>query len=65
MSRASFVTIEKLEVKKKDLVKVKNLFKIKDNAEAIKKALDIASGKIELENIFEKYKGTKIKKVYV
>jgi len=65
MSNTNLVTIEKIEVKKSDLAKVKRLFKIKDNAEAVKKALDLASGKIELENIFEKYKGTKIEKVYV
>ena len=63
MSNTNLVTIEKIEVKKSDLAKVKRLFKIKDNAEAVKKALDLASGKIELENIFEKYKGTKIEKV--
>jgi len=37
---------------------------VKDNAEAIKKALDMAIGKIELENIFEKHRGAKIKKLY-
>ncbi|ODS31243.1 MAG: hypothetical protein SCARUB_03637 [Candidatus Scalindua rubra] len=64
MSKANLITIEKIEVKKSDITKVKKLFKVKDNAEAVKKALDMASGKIELENIFEKYKGTKIDKVY-
>ena len=61
---ANIVTIEHLEVKKSDIEKVKRIFKVKDNAEAIKKALDVATGKIELESIFEKYKGIKIKKVY-
>ncbi|MCR4320194.1 MAG: hypothetical protein NUV74_07685 [Candidatus Brocadiaceae bacterium] len=64
MSKPNIVTIEHLEVKKSDIEKVKKIFRIKDNAEAIKKALDVATGKIELENIFEKYKGTKMKKVY-
>jgi hypothetical protein len=32
--------------------------------EAMQKALDVATGKIELESIFERYKGTRIKKVY-
>jgi hypothetical protein len=40
------------------------LFKVKDNIQAIQKALDMATGKIELEAIFEKHKGTKIKKIY-
>jgi len=64
MSKESLVTIEKLEVRKSDLIKVKKLFKVKDNAEAIKKALDVASNKIELEGIFENYRGIKIKKIY-
>lgn len=64
MSKANTVTIEHLEVKKSDIEKVKKIFRIKDNAEAIKKALVVATGKIELENIFEKHKGTKMKKVY-
>jgi hypothetical protein len=65
MSKMSIVTIERLEVKKSDIDKVKKIFKVKDNTEAIRKALDVATGKIELEAIFEKYKGTKLKKVYV
>ncbi|MCX5884877.1 MAG: hypothetical protein NT096_03030 [Proteobacteria bacterium] len=65
MSKAtSMVKIEHLEVNKKDIEKVKRIFRVKDNAEAIKKALDVATGKIELENIFEKHQGVKIKKVY-
>jgi hypothetical protein len=64
MSKGNLVTIESIEVKKSDLAKVKKLFRIKDDAEAVKKALDMASGKIELENIFTKYKGTKIEKIY-
>jgi hypothetical protein len=65
MSKMSIVTIERLEVKKSDIDKVKKIFKVKDNTEAVRKALDVATGKIELEAIFEKYKGTKLKKVYV
>lgn len=64
MSKANIITIEHLEIRKSDIEKVKKIFRVRDNAEAIKKALDVTTGKIELENIFEKYKGTKIKKVY-
>lgn len=64
MARMDTVTIEHIEVKKSDIDKVKRGFKVKNNVEALKKALDIASGKIEIENIFEKYKGIKIKRVY-
>ena len=64
MSKAGLVKIERLEVKKSDIEKIKKAFKVRDNIEAIQKALDMAIGKIELEGIFERYKGTKIKKVY-
>jgi len=64
MSRTNLVTIERLEVKKSDLDKVKKAFHVKDNREAIQMAFDVATGKVELESIFEKYRGTKIKKVY-
>jgi hypothetical protein len=64
MSKAGVVRIEHLEVKKSDIERVKKIFDVKDNAEAVRKALDMASGKIELENIFRKFKGVKIKKVY-
>ncbi len=64
MSKASVVRIEHIDVKKSDIDKVRKGFGVKDNVEAIKKALDMAAGKIELEGIFEKYKGTKIKKIY-
>ncbi|MGR3219096.1 MAG: hypothetical protein ACUZ8H_04665 [Candidatus Anammoxibacter sp.] len=64
MSKTELVTIERIEVKKSDLAKVKKLFRIKDNTEAVKKALDVTSGKISLNNIFEKHKGIKIEKVY-
>ena len=50
--------------KKSDIAKVKKIFKSKDNAEAIKKAIDVISGNIELKAIFEKHRGVKIKKVY-
>lgn len=64
MSKTGLVMIERLEVKKSDIDKVKKAFKVSNNAEAIQKALDVATGKIELEGIFERYRGTRIKKVY-
>jgi len=64
MSRANIITIEHLEIKRMAIEKVKRFFKIKDDSEAVKMAVDVASGKIELENIFERHKGVKIKKVY-
>lgn len=64
MSRLDTVTIKHIEVKKSDIDKVKKIFNVKNNVEALKKALYIASGKIEIENIFAKYKGIKIKRVY-
>ncbi len=64
MSKENVVTIEHIEIKKSDIEKVKKFFKIKDNAKAIKKAIDVISGNIELKAIFEKHRGVKIKKVY-
>lgn len=64
MSKAHVVRIEHIDVKKSDIDKVRKGFGVKDNVEAIKKALDMAAGNIEIESIFKKYKGTKIKKVY-
>lgn len=64
MSKANIITIERLEVKKSDIEKIKKAFNVRDNSEAIKRALDVASGKIELEGIFQKHRGIKIKKVY-
>ncbi len=64
MTQAAIVTIDHLEVKKSDLNRIKNLFKITDNAEAVKKAMDLASGKIELEMIFGKHKSVVIEKAY-
>jgi hypothetical protein len=64
MPKQSVITIDHIEVNKGDIEKVKRLFKVKDNIQAIQKALDMATGKIELEAIFEKHKGTKIKKIY-
>ncbi|MEK6657993.1 MAG: hypothetical protein AABY58_11195 [Nitrospirota bacterium] len=64
MSKENVVTIEHIEIKKSDIEKVKKFFKIKDNAAAIKKAIDVISGNIELKAIFEKHRGVKIKKVY-
>ncbi len=64
MSKANVVRIEHIDVKKSDIEKVRRRFGVKDNVEALKRALDMAAGKIEIESIFEKYKGTKIKRVY-
>lgn len=64
MRRSNIVTIEHLELKRKAIEKVKRFFNISDDSEAVQMALDMASGKIEIENIFEKHKGVKIKKVY-
>ena len=64
MSKANIVTIEHLEVKRSEIEKIKKAFNVKDNSEAVKRALDMASGKIELEGIFHRHKGIKIKKVY-
>lgn len=64
MKGSNTVTIQHFEVRKKDIAKIKRFFKVKDDAEALRKALDVATGKIELENIFEKHKGTNIRKVY-
>lgn len=64
MSKENVVTIEHIEIKKSDIEKVKRFFRIKDNAKAIKKAIDVISGNIELKAIFEKHRGVKIKKVY-
>jgi len=64
MSKAHTVVIEHIEVKKSDIDKVKRIFKVADNAEAVRKAFNMATGKIELEGVFEKHKGVRIKKVY-
>ena len=47
-----------------ELQTVKRLFRLTDNVEAIKKAVDIASGTIELEAIIRKNKGVKIETIY-
>ncbi|MCX5901901.1 MAG: hypothetical protein NTV89_00185 [Proteobacteria bacterium] len=64
MSKAHLVMIKNLAVRKSDIDKVKKAFRVKDNTEAVIKALDLATGKIELETIFEKHRGTRITKVY-
>lgn len=64
MAQSATVTIEHIEVKRIDLNRIKQLFKIKDDVEAVQKALDLASGKIELEFVFKKAKGVSIEKVY-
>lgn len=64
MAKTNLVTIEHLEVKKRDIDIVKKAFNVKDSAEAVRRAIDLASGKFELEGIFEKNKGAMIKKIY-
>ena len=64
MAKENIITIDRVEVSKKDIEKVKRIFKVKDYAEAIRKALDLTTGKIELEAIFAKHRGVKIQKVY-
>jgi len=64
MSKAHLVMIKNLAVRKSDIDKVKKAFSVKNNTEAVIKALDLATGKIELETIFEKHRGTRITKVY-
>lgn len=64
MAKVQTVLLDHIELPRHELQTVKRLFRIDDNAEAVKKALDIASGKIELESIFRKNKGVKIETVY-
>ena len=64
MAKENIVTIDRVAVRKKDIEKVKRIFRVKDNAEALQKALDLTAGKIELESIFEKHRGVKIQKIY-
>lgn len=64
MAQRETVTIERLELRLTDLNRIKQLFKLEDNAEAVRKAMEVAAGKIELEAIFRKYEGTVIEKQY-
>jgi hypothetical protein len=64
MARSNVVTINNIEVNKTEFDKIKKALHVRDNAEAVKKALDLAFGKVELENIFLKSRGVKIKKLY-
>jgi hypothetical protein len=64
MSKAQTVIVDHIEVPLRELQTVKRLFRITDNAEAVRKAVDIASGTIELESIIRKHKGVKIETVY-
>ncbi len=64
MAKTNLVTIEHLEVKKRDIDIVKKAFNVKDSAEAVRRAIDLASGKLELEGIFDKNRGAIIKKLY-
>jgi len=61
---AATVTIERIDINKRDIEKVKKIFSVKDNAEAVMKAVDMAAGKIEMETIFEKFRGVEIRKNY-
>jgi len=45
MSKANIVTIEHLEVKRSEIEKIKKAFNVTDNSEAVRRALDMASGK--------------------
>lgn len=64
MSKAGTVTIDHLEVKKRDMDILKKTFKVKDNAEAVKIAIDSMTGNLEIKEFFKKHKGVRIKKVY-
>ena len=64
MAHPEMVTIERLELKLTDLNRIKHLFKVKDNAEAVRKAMELAAGKIELESIFKRFEGSVIEKIY-
>lgn len=64
MAHPATVTIEHLEVKRSDLNRIKQLFRVTDNAEAVQKALELATGKVELEQIFSKHKNVDIEKIY-
>jgi len=64
MTKAQTVTVDHVEVPLHELRTMKRLFRIADNAEAVRKAVDIASGTIELEAIIRKNKGVKIETLY-
>lgn len=64
MAHTETVTIERIELKLTDLNRIKHIFNVKDNAEAVQKAMELAAGKIELESIFRKFEGTNIEKTY-
>jgi hypothetical protein len=49
MGKAGIITIDHLEVKKSDIDKVKKVFKVKDNAEAVKRAIDVVVGNIDVK----------------
>ncbi len=61
---AATVTIERIDINKRDIERVKKIFSVKDNSKAVMKAVDMASGKIEMETIFEKFRGVEIRKNY-
>jgi hypothetical protein len=43
MPKESLTTIDHIEVRKGDIDKVKKVFQVKDNADTIRKALDMAA----------------------
>ena len=43
MSKEHTITIHHVEVNKKDIERVKKIFRVTDNAEAIQKALDLTA----------------------
>jgi|GEM_PF-1399010 len=64
MPRSQTITVEKIEISRRELQTVKRTFHISDDAEAVRRAVDIASGVIDLENIFTKNRGAVIEKNY-
>ncbi len=64
MSKAGTVTIDHLELKSKDINILKKTFKVRDNSEAVKIAIDSISGNLDIKEFFRKHKGVRIKKVY-
>jgi hypothetical protein len=64
MSKASTVTIDKIQVKKRSIDMIKKAFDVKDSTEAVRIAIDSIAGNLEIKKFFEKNKGLKLKKVY-
>lgn len=64
MPRSQTVTVEKVEISRRELQTVKRTFHIRDDAEAVRRAVDIASGAIDLEHVFVRNKGAEFDKSY-